>query len=167
MSKNITTSKNNRRSRVSWCWSKLAWTVEENWSKVIFSDEMKVCFWQEQETARLEKTGEQLQPACLGIHTSAYRACFGAVYRTMVLELIPKFRGKLIPRSICFCVLDNNLWPIVAKEFNDSPWMLQKETVPYISLDRLLHGKTKKYTYTYLAKSITWYKHYWKCLANN
>lgn len=62
---------------------------------------MKVCFWQEQETACLEKTGEQLQPACLGIHTPAYRACFGAVYRTMVLELIPKFRGKLIMARHC------------------------------------------------------------------
>lgn len=38
VSKKITISKNNRQSRVSWSRSKLAWTVEENWSKVIFSD---------------------------------------------------------------------------------------------------------------------------------
>lgn len=114
---------------------------------------MKVCFWQEQETACLEKTGEQLQPACLGIHTPAYRACFGTVYRTMVLELIPKFRGKLIPRSICFCVLDNNLWPIVAKEFNDSPWMLQKDNRPVHQSRQTVARKDEK-IYIYLLGQI-------------
>lgn len=70
VSKKITISKNNRQSRVSWCRSKLAWTVEENWSKVIFSDEMKVVLGKDRKVHVWRKPGERFQPACLGMYSS-------------------------------------------------------------------------------------------------
>ena len=31
----------NRKKRLSWCWEKRRWSVENNWKKYIFSDESK------------------------------------------------------------------------------------------------------------------------------
>lgn len=40
--KTLTIRKENRSRRINWCISKLGWTLERHWKKVIFSDETQV-----------------------------------------------------------------------------------------------------------------------------
>jgi hypothetical protein len=42
VSKKITIGPFNRERRLRLCWSKVNWFVENNWAKIIFSDETKV-----------------------------------------------------------------------------------------------------------------------------
>lgn len=134
VSKKITISKNNRQSRVSLSRSKLAWTVEENWSKVIFSDEMKVVLVKDKKVHVWRKPGERFQPACLGMYSShsphsGISAMFCGCLSYNGVGTLTEVEGNINSEKY-ISVLDNNLWPIVAKEFSDSPWMLQEDNCP-------------------------------------
>ena len=92
ISKEITTRKENRARRCSFCRQKLTWTVRNNWCKVIFSDEIKVVIGTNKKMYVWRRLNERLYPECTGIinkcpterSNERSRLCSGAVLRTMV-----------------------------------------------------------------------------------
>lgn len=78
------------RERTGFCRQKLCWTVENNWSKVIFNEETKVVLGGDKKINVWKKSTERLLGECTGMLTTdkekqrLYRLCSGAVYLIMV-----------------------------------------------------------------------------------
>lgn len=88
VSKRITISHVNREQRKRFFRQKLTWTVRENWSRVIFSDETKIMLGNNNKIYVRRKPDERLRPECLGEFGDRERTCrasvmFWGVYHTM------------------------------------------------------------------------------------
>ena len=66
VSKRITISRVNKERRKRFCRQKLTWTVRENWSRVIFSDETKIMLGNNNKIHVWRNPDERLRPECLG-----------------------------------------------------------------------------------------------------
>lgn len=67
VSKKITIRRENRFRRIDFCRQKLCWTVENNWSKVIFSDETKVVLGKDKKSYVWRKSNKRLPGECTGM----------------------------------------------------------------------------------------------------
>lgn len=86
VSKKITIRRQNRSRRISFCRQKFCLTVENNWSKVTFSDKTKVGLWEDKKKICVEKSNEPLHvnvQKCLWTERNKvrYRLCFLNFYR--------------------------------------------------------------------------------------
>lgn len=147
VSKKITISKVNRQNRVSWCRSKLGWTVEGNWDQVIFSDEMKVVLGKDRKIYVWRKPGERFQPDCLGMYSShsprsGISAMFWGCLSFNGVGTLTEVEGNINSEKY-ISVLDDNLWPLVAKEFPASPWILQEDNCPVHQSRQTVEWKTR------------------------
>ena len=66
VSKATTVSKINRGKRMKFCWGKKAWSINENWKKVIFSDEAQVVIGKNRKIYIWRKDEEKYSPQCVG-----------------------------------------------------------------------------------------------------
>ena len=73
VSKRITIGKVNRSHRVSYCRQKLYWNVQDNRSKVIFSDKTKVVIDQDKKICVWRKSNERLMGECTGMRLDRER----------------------------------------------------------------------------------------------
>lgn len=60
--KNVVIKTVNRKKRLSWCREKRRWTVRNQWSKVIFSDESQICVGENNRVYVWKKAGEGWRP---------------------------------------------------------------------------------------------------------
>ena len=67
VTKTITILRKNRNERLTWCRTKLKWTVNENWCKVFFSDETKIVLGKDRKLYVWRKPHEKYRPECLSI----------------------------------------------------------------------------------------------------
>ena len=118
----------NRVRRVSWARTKLGWTVHENWRNIIFSDEMSIIVSGNELIKVWRKRTEGFLPECIGY----LKQHEDRNLKVMVWGCITYFgqgtltfvHGKYIK------LLDDNLWPVVAKYFLDKPYMFQDDNAP-------------------------------------
>jgi transposase-like protein len=142
ISKKITIRKENRACRCSFCRQKLTWTstVCNNWCKVLFSDKTKVEIEEDKKIYAWRRCNECLYPECTGIMSNREKqgtisAMFwGCITYNGVGTIIP-INGTCNMNSGQNSVkyienLDNHLWPVVAKNFGNSTWILQEDNAP-------------------------------------
>ena len=59
----------NSTARVSWCYERKNWTVDEEWNYIIFSDETKVVLDKDRKIYVWRKSDEAWRPECLGLYS--------------------------------------------------------------------------------------------------
>lgn len=134
VSKRITISHVNRERRKRFCRQKLTWTVRENWSRVIFSDETKIMLGNNNKIYVWRKPDERLRPECLGEFGDRERTCkasvmfWGCMSYHGVGTLSPVDGNMNTDKYIS--ILYDHLWPVVAQHFPNRPWIFQEDNAP-------------------------------------
>ena len=128
--KKVTVKAVNRKKRLSWCREKRWWTVNFQWSKVIFSDECQICVGENKRVYVWRKAGEGWRP-----------------------DLVPKQNGRKLSVMVwgCLCfdgvgtlsrvngninaqkyieILDDNLWPVLVRHFPAGNYLFQDDNAP-------------------------------------
>lgn len=123
----------NKKKRMAYCRSKLHWTVENNWKKVIFSDEMMILLKPDGCIKVWRKSSEIWRSECLGYvamnpSTTLKMMVWGCLTYYGVGTLATVVGNMNSEKYIS--TLDNNLWQIVAKHFSDKPYFFQDDNAP-------------------------------------
>lgn len=134
VTKKTTISPVNREKRKRFCRSKLHWTVREHWKKVIFSDETKIDIGNDNKVYVWRKPNERYRPECNGMyHTRAYQPKFSMMFWGCIsyhgVGTLTPVNGNM--NSIKYInVLDENLWPVIARHFTVDPYIFQEDNAP-------------------------------------
>lgn len=120
----------NRRKRITWCLQKRRWTVIDNWRHVIFSDESQIVIGQNNRVYVWRSSQEAYRPECM------YAECVPKV-SVMVWGCITWFGiGTLckvdgsINAQKYISILDDQLWPVIARHFPDDSYTFQDDNAP-------------------------------------
>jgi hypothetical protein len=70
VAKTLTISLKNRKNRVRWFRNRLHWTIQEQWNKIIFSDEMQMVIGKNSRVYVWRKSEERWNTQCLGLYGS-------------------------------------------------------------------------------------------------
>ena len=134
VSKATTISKINREKRREFCREKSGWTVNENWKKVIFSDETQVVVGQNKKLFIWRKDEEKYLPQCVGQYGDFERKnsisvmFWGCVCYSGVGTLLPV--DGYMNTNKYINILDTCLWPVVARHFGNEPCIFQEDNAP-------------------------------------
>ncbi|CAG2250206.1 unnamed protein product [Mytilus edulis] len=123
----------NQKKRVVYCRSKLHWTVNNQWKKVIFTDEMMMVIKPDGTLKVWRKSNEIWRPECLGYvaqrpSTNLKIMVWGCItyYGVGTLAMI---NGNT--NSVKYIeTLDDNLWQVVTKHFGNEPYLFQDDNAP-------------------------------------
>lgn len=120
----------NRKKRLSWCREKRWWTVRNQLSKVIFSDESQICVGENNRVYVWKKTGEGWRPDLAARQNGRKFSimvwgclCFNDVGNLCQDE------GKINSEKY-IDILDTNLWPVIACHFPDGSYLFQDDNAP-------------------------------------
>ena len=123
--------------RLRFCRSTVNWSVENDWAKIIISDETKVEIGADKKMS-VWKKDERLHPDCVGVVPNKDRnvkfsaMSWGCITYFGVGTLTP-FDGSINSEKN-ISILDDNLEPVVARHFANNPWTLQEDNAPcYVS----------------------------------
>ena len=111
------------RERTGFCRQKLCWTVENNWSKVIFNEETKVVLGEDKKIYVWRKSTERLLGECTGMLTTdrekqgTISAMFWGCISYDGVGTITLVNGNMNSNSYIE-TLNNNLWPVITKKKN-------------------------------------------------
>jgi len=128
--KQIVISAVNRRRRVSWCRTRLTWTVQKYWKHVIFSDETQVVIGQNRRVYVWRRPHEIWQAGCLGGGKQRKLSVmfWGCVTYNGVGILAP-VDGNIDSHKYVE-ILEASLWPVVSKYFVGKRWIFQDDNAP-------------------------------------
>ena len=132
--KKIVVSDVNRNRRRGWCRSRLHWTVQNYWKKVIFSDETQIVIGKDNKVYVWRKDDEIYSPQCVGAHADPNPRCrlsvmfWGCITFHGVGCLVPV--DGTINSQRYVDVLDNHLWPVVDRYFANEAWIFQEDNAP-------------------------------------
>ena len=134
VTKTTTISRKNRNERLAWCRTKLKWTVNENWCKVIFSHETKIVLGKDRKVYVWRKPDEKYRPECVGQYSDhCPRAGISVMFWGCItingVGTLTEVEGN-IDSSVYLRVLDDNLWPVISKNFAEKTWILRGENCP-------------------------------------
>ena len=130
IAKALTICRQNRKRRVAWCKNKLSWSLEK-WNTVIFSDETQVVLDHSRNVFVWRRPSERWRPECLGKLQGRRRISvmfWGCVTYHRVGKLVPV--DGIINSEKYINILDENLWPVIAKHFIDRPYIFQDDNAP-------------------------------------
>ncbi|PJE77336.1 hypothetical protein CI610_03746 [invertebrate metagenome] len=123
-----------RHTRLRFCRTKLQWTVPNQWSTVIFSDETKIEIGADRKVFVWRQNNERLHPDCVGVVKNPARNVrfsvmfWGCITYFGVGTIIP-VDGNINSRKY-ISILDENLWPVIVRHFPNTPWILQEDNAP-------------------------------------
>ena len=132
--KTTTISEKNRKARVLWCREKKNWTVDEKWQHIIFSDETKVVLDKDRKVYIWRKSDEAWRPECLGMYSGHsprknVSAMFWGCITYNGIGTLTSVEGYIDSEKYIE-VLDQHLWPVIAKEFPNGGWIFQEDNCP-------------------------------------
>ena len=145
--KTTTISEKNRTARVSWCHERKNWTVDEKWKYILFSDETKVVLDKDRKIYVWRKSDEAWRPECLGLYSchsprkNVSAMFWGCISYNGIGTLTP-VQGN-IDSGKYIEVLDQHLWPVIAKEFPNGGWTFQEDNCPVHVSRQTIHWKTE------------------------
>ena len=141
--KNIRIREVNIKKRVAWARGKRHWKVDGDWNRVIFSDECKVIIGENNRVYVWRRPGEEWMPQCISPGRGARVSlmiwgciCWnGPGTLTVVNGNInaEKYRE----------ILDNELWPDVARHFPQNDFIFQDDNAPVHRARSVLNYKTE------------------------
>jgi transposase len=132
--KKIVISDVNKNRRRGWCRSRLHLTVDNYWKNVIFSDETQIVIGKDNKVYVWRKDEEIYSPQCVGAHADPNPRCrlsvmfWGCVTFHGVGCLVPV--DGTINSQRYVDVLDNHLWPVVDRYFENEAWIFQEDNAP-------------------------------------
>ena len=122
-----------RRTRLAWCRPRRLWTVQDNWSKIIFSDESMIKIGDNYRVYVWKRAGEGYRPDLYGEKENSMKSRF----KVMVWGCI-NWSGV---GTLCFVegnitgqkyleILEENLWPVIARNFSTGGAIFQDDGAP-------------------------------------
>ena len=147
----ITISPINRKLRVAWCKGRLHRTTNNYWKRVIFSDETQVVVDRQKCVSVWRRPNEVWRPECLGQRGGRKISVmfWGCVTYSGVGTLVP-VEGT-INSAKYISILDDNLWPVITKNFTNNDWIFQDDNAP-VHASR----ETKRWKLENELKCMTW-----------
>ena len=120
----------NRVKRVRWCAGKRNWTVENDWRKVIFSDESQIVIGNDCRIYVWRKSNESWFSDCIspGIGKKISVMIWGCITYHGVGTLC-RVIGNINSEKYVD-ILDNKLWPVIARHFPDNTYMFMDDNAP-------------------------------------
>lgn len=123
----------NKKKRIAWCRGKLHWTVNNQWKKVMFTDEMMVVIKPDGKFKVWRKSSEKWRPECLG----HFAPMSSATIKIMVWGCITYYgvgslafvNGNMNSQKY-IQTLDDNIWQVVVKHFGNNTWYFQDDNAP-------------------------------------
>ena len=130
--KTLTINTTNRKRRISWCRQKLHWTLNNHWKSVIFSDETQVKTNSQSRVSVWRKPDEVWRPECLGQRGGRCLSVmfWGCVTYHGVGTLEPVLGNIDSEKYILVECLDQNVWPVIAKNFPDGGYIFLEDNAP-------------------------------------
>lgn len=134
VAKRMTISRVNREARVKWCRERKKWSVLNNWSQVIFSDETKVVLGKDRKVYVWRKPEERYNPECVGMFPdrsprSGLSAMFWGCITFDGVGTLTEVEGNINSEKYV-SLLDEHLWPVIVKNFQNKPWLFQEDNCP-------------------------------------
>lgn len=129
--KKIVISDGNRFKRRAWCRSKLHMTVNNYWKNIIFSDETQICIGKHSKVHIWRRDDEKWFNSCLGEKGDDTAGpvvsvmFWGCVTFDGVGTFVP-VNGTINSQKYTD-ILDEHLWPVVAKTFPTGRWIFQDD----------------------------------------
>lgn len=149
--KTLTIRKENRSRRINWCRSKLGWTLDRHWKKVIFSDETQVVVDQNKRVYVWRRADEVWRPECLGLRgNSKFSAMFWGCISHNGIGTFTQVEGNINSRKY-IDILDENLWPVLARHFPNNDYLFQEDNAPVHT-----SNETKRWKEQNNIKSLNW-----------
>lgn len=127
--KKIRISPVNRQRRVAWCRAKSTWT-NNDWKRVIFSDESQIVIGSDNKVYNWRKSDEAFRPECISPvkHKKLTVMVWGCITYHGVGTLT-RMDGN-INSDKYIQIIDNNLWPVIARHFPDNNYIFQDDNAP-------------------------------------
>jgi transposase len=123
----------NKKKRMAWCRGKFHWTVENQWKKVIFTDEMMMVIKPEGTLKVWRKPSEVWRPECLGYvaeaPTTTLKIMVWGCLTYHGVGTLCMVTGNMNSEKYIE-TLDNNLWQVVTKHFGREPFIFQDDNAP-------------------------------------
>ena len=120
----------NRKKRLNWCRGKMRWNVNGQWDRVIFSDESQVVLDGNQRIYIWRRKDEAESPDC--VCPPAQRKVSVMIWGCIIwygVGTITTVDGT-INRHKYIEILENNLWPVIARHFPYEHYMFQDDNAP-------------------------------------
>lgn len=121
----------NRKKRLSWCREKRWWTVQQHWKKFIFSDESKIMIGHDERVYVWRKCGEGWRPDLVpsaNVKPKYEAMIWGSITFNGVCT-ISDVRGNINSEKYQE-ILENNLWPVLARHFPTGSYLFQDDNAP-------------------------------------
>ena len=140
----------NKKKRLSWCLERRRWTVNLHWNQVIFSDESQIVIGQNNRVYVWRSSNEAYRPECMcpPYQRKVSVMIWGCItwYGVGTLCKVDGNINAVKYRDI----LDNHLWPVLARHFADKPYRFQDDNAPVhrariieeFKRDNDIHGMT-------------------------
>ena len=128
--KNIIIREANVRGRLAWARGKIYWTVERDWSRVIFSDESKIIVGENNRVFAWRKPGEEWLPQCHspGCNAKMSLMIWGCITFNNVGTLTT-VNGN-INAAKYIEILEDNLWPVIVRHYPEENNIFQDNNTP-------------------------------------
>lgn len=129
----------NRRKRLSWCLARRNWSVQNEWKQVIFSDESQIVIGQNSRVYVWRSANEANRPECMcpSFQKRVTVMIWGCISWHGVGTLC-KVNGNI--NAIKYQeILENNLWPVLARHFSDGMYRFQDDNAP-LHRARIIEG---------------------------
>ena len=120
----------NRKKRVVWCRGKRNWTVDSHWRKYIYTDESQIvvgsnnCIDVWRKGAEVNRSDLVCRPSLhkVSVMIWGYLSFSG-------IGTLTDVKGN-INSQIYIDVLENNVWPVIARYFADNDYVFQDDNAP-------------------------------------
>ena len=134
VSKKTTVSQINREKRSRFCRQRIHWTVDNQWSSIIFSDETKIVLGNNNKVYVWRTTDERLRPECLGLRGDRETTCkasimFWGCVSSYGVGTLKAVDGNMNSEKY-IGVLDECLWPVIVRHFTNRRWVFQEDNAP-------------------------------------
>lgn len=128
--KKLVVKQSNRTKRLAWCREKRRWTIY-NWKRVIFSDESKIVIGQDHRVYIWRKRGEGWRPDLVQPRNTQNKLevmIWGCICWNGVGTLA-RVEGNINAAKYQE-VLEENLWPVLARHFPTGGYFFQDDNAP-------------------------------------
>ena len=123
----------NKKKRIAWCRGKLHWTVNNQWRKVVYSDEMMIVIKPDGKLKVWRKASEKWRPECLGyianVSSSNIKIMVWGCLTYYGVGTLAFIDGNMNSQKY-IQTLDDNIWPVVTKHFGNNTWYFQDDNAP-------------------------------------
>ena len=120
----------NRKKRVAWCRGKRNWTVDSHWRKYIYTDESQIVA-RTNNCIDVWRKGAEVNRSDLVCRPSLHKVIvmIWGYLSFSGIGTLTDVKGN-INFQIYIDVLENNLWPVIARYFADTGYVFQDDNAP-------------------------------------